>query len=107
MGLVVVVELKGKVWLDWLERVIRMDQTAMGENIVECKPEGRIRWKEYGKAQNEMAGRRRGMIYDRTAVKKTKAEGNTRRGMGVRRKRSHGSYMKVDTLSRMQTLCFP
>jgi len=30
MGLVVVVELKGKVWLDWLERVIRMDQTEFG-----------------------------------------------------------------------------
>jgi hypothetical protein len=29
MGLVVVVELKGKVWLDWLERVIRMDQTGV------------------------------------------------------------------------------
>ena len=43
MGLVVVVELKGKVWLDWLERVIRMDQTRVGENIVESKPEGRIR----------------------------------------------------------------
>jgi len=42
MGLVVVVELKGKVWLDWLERVIRMDQTGLGENIVESKPEGSI-----------------------------------------------------------------
>jgi hypothetical protein len=43
MGLGVVVELKGKVWLGWLERVIRMDQTGMGENIVECKPEDRVR----------------------------------------------------------------
>jgi len=43
MGLVAVVELKGKVWLDWLERLIRMDQTGVGENIVECTPEGRIR----------------------------------------------------------------
>ena len=70
MGLVVVVELKGKVWLDWLERVIRMDQTGLGENIVESKPEGSIGQKEYGKAQNEMAENRRGMIYDRIAVKK-------------------------------------
>ena len=37
----------------------------------------------------------------------TKADGDIRRGMGVRRKRSHGSYMKGDTLSRRQTLCFP
>jgi hypothetical protein len=43
MGLVVVVELKGKVWLDWLELVIRMAQMGMGEDIVECKPEGRVR----------------------------------------------------------------
>jgi hypothetical protein len=70
MGLVVVVELKVKVWLDWLERVIRMDQTGMGENIVECKPEDRVRWKEHGKAQNEMAGRRRGVIYSRITLEK-------------------------------------